>query len=295
MSSKISRWIGLVGIGATIALFQPKIAAKSLVTIADPAKAITEPNSVATNGRSDSLSERLRQRDESGVKNGFNRGISIDRLATVASDMEVELGQKVAATPRNRALKADDYLASATQKYERGDIQGALADLNQAIALNPKFAEAYYNRGLLKVQNLNDVQGALADYDRAIALTPKSALAYNNRGHLKYHKLNDVQGALDDLSKAIEVNSNFAGGYYIRGDLFYSTGNRSAAIVDFRKVAEIERSSAVGLIAQGVIQTQQGAHSQAIDLFNQAAKISPETGDIYKYSTSGSYEVQPNL
>ena len=48
-------------------------------------------------------------------------------------------------------------------------------------------------------------------------------------------------------------------------------------------MAEIERSSAVGLIAQGVIQTQQGAHSQAIDLFNQAAKISPETGDIYKY------------
>ena len=211
MSSKISRWIGLVGIGATIALFQPKIAAKSLVTIADPAKAITEPNSVATNGRSDSLSERLRQRDESGVKNGFNRGISIDRLATVASDMEVELGQKVAATPRNRALKADDYLASATQKYERGDIQGALADLNQAIALNPKFAEAYYNRGLLKDEHLNDLRGAMADYNQAIALTPNDADVYINRGLLKAQKLNHVRGAMADYDRAIALNPKYSG------------------------------------------------------------------------------------
>jgi hypothetical protein len=48
-------------------------------------------------------------------------------------------------------------------------------------------------------------------------------------------------------------------------------------------VVEIDRSGYVWLITQGVIQTQQGAYSQPIDLFNQAAKISPESGDIYKY------------
>ena len=89
------------------------------------------------------------------------------------------------------------------------------------------------------------------------------------------------------MNQAIALDPSFAVGYYNRGDLFYSTGNRSAAIADFRKVAEIDRSGDLGLIAQGVIQTQQGAYPQAIDLFNKAAKISPEMGDIYKYRGEG--------
>jgi Trypsin-like peptidase domain/TPR repeat/Tetratricopeptide repeat len=201
---------------------------------------------VAIHGRGD--------RDDSGAKTGFNLGIPINRFATVASNMGVQLDGQVAPIPQNTALKADDYFASAVQKYGKGDIQGTLADYNQAISLDPKSADAYINRGVLK-DKLNDVRGALADCNQAISLDPKSALAYINRGLLKSQRLNDVRGALADLSKAIEVNPNVAYGYYNRGDSFYSTGNRSAAIADFRKVAEIDRIGHQGLIAQGVIQT----------------------------------------
>jgi S1-C subfamily serine protease len=53
MSSKISLWTGLIGIGATIALVQPNVAsAKSSVEIAKTAKAITvliaEPDGVGS-------------------------------------------------------------------------------------------------------------------------------------------------------------------------------------------------------------------------------------------------------
>ncbi len=53
MLSKISQWTGIIGIGATIALVQPKIAsAKSSVEIGETAKAITvlitEPDSIGS-------------------------------------------------------------------------------------------------------------------------------------------------------------------------------------------------------------------------------------------------------
>jgi tetratricopeptide (TPR) repeat protein len=47
-------------------------------------------------------------------------------------------------------------------------------------------------------------QGAIADYDRAIKINPNDAIAYSNRGVVK-SALGDKQGAIADLGKAAEL------------------------------------------------------------------------------------------
>lgn len=89
-------------------------------------------------------------RDDDGRKNGFNLGIPIERFGTVASRMGVKLNGRLLAILRDMATKADDYFASASQKDVKGDYQGAVADYNRAIQIDPNYAFAYYNRGLLK-------------------------------------------------------------------------------------------------------------------------------------------------
>jgi tetratricopeptide (TPR) repeat protein len=49
------------------------------------------------------------------------------------------------------------------------DLDGAIADYDQAIKLNPKFGLAYKNRGKAK-QEKGDLDGAIADFNRAIKL-----------------------------------------------------------------------------------------------------------------------------
>jgi Flp pilus assembly protein TadD len=54
-------------------------------------------------------------------------------------------------------------------KWDSGDNPGAIADLNEAIRLQPDYAEAYYGRGKIR-SKLGDKQGAILDYREAVRL-----------------------------------------------------------------------------------------------------------------------------
>ncbi|MEI7933428.1 MAG: tetratricopeptide repeat protein, partial [Chlorobiaceae bacterium] len=73
---------------------------------------------------------------------------------------------------------AKSYYSSAEEKFGSGDYQGAIADDNKAIELDPSYAEAYTGRAAAKFR-MGDKPGAIADYTRAIELDPKSAEALN--------------------------------------------------------------------------------------------------------------------
>ena len=50
------------------------------------------------------------------------------------------------------AQTAEEYNDMGTSKGEKGDYKGALKDFNKAIELDPKLSDAYFNRGLAKIQ-----------------------------------------------------------------------------------------------------------------------------------------------
>ena len=74
------------------------------------------------------------------------------------------------------------YLESRRcQMGELKEFQGAIADYDKLIKINPRNSNAYSNRGLAK-SNLQDYQGAIADYDKAIEINSQNTVSYLNRG-----------------------------------------------------------------------------------------------------------------
>jgi tetratricopeptide (TPR) repeat protein len=130
----------------------------------------------------------------------------------------------------NQALRVadpnDSYNISAAYNdrglswYHKGEYDKAIADYNQALAVNPNYAIAYNNRGNTW-EKKGEYDKAIADYNQALVINPKDAIAYNNRGNT-WEKKGEYDKAIADYNQALAVNPNYANAYENLGWL-YST------------------------------------------------------------------------
>lgn len=101
-------------------------------------------------------------------------------------------------------VTAQDWLYMGDYDFESGNCLQAINDLNMAIGINPKYAEAYNNRGYVKTR-LKRYAEALPDFDKAIELRPDYPHALMNRGDLYnyYLAVKDKTKAMMDYDKVM--------------------------------------------------------------------------------------------
>jgi tetratricopeptide (TPR) repeat protein len=109
------------------------------------------------------------------------------------------------------------------------DTRASLADLDEAIQLNPSNADAYYGRGLAYSAS-QQYESAIADFTRAIELAPR-ARTYDSRG--KVHlKAGNFAAALRDFSRSIELDPEFAKAWRHRAEIRAAMGDYASARQD---------------------------------------------------------------
>jgi tetratricopeptide (TPR) repeat protein len=111
----------------------------------------------------------------------------------------------------------------------------------------PPDAVVLYNSANLKY-NRSDFKGALSDFDSAILIQPGYAKAYNNRGILKASAFKDYAGAIKDFDKAIEINPGYGDAYLGRGTVYFLARNLDAACKDWGTARSLGNTQAARLI-----------------------------------------------
>jgi Flp pilus assembly protein TadD len=109
---------------------------------------------------------------------------------------------------------AEAYYQRGNALRNAGRMEAAVANYSQAIEILPSFAHAYCNRGVAE-QSLGLGAAALSSYDHAIALDPKDAMAHYNRA-LLMQELSRWGEALASYDRAIEIAPQFADAQYNR-------------------------------------------------------------------------------
>ncbi len=100
------------------------------------------------------------------------------------------------------------YYCLAGYSYVQGQLDSALAQINQAIAVEPDYAYDLHLRSII-YGSMGRTRESLQDADQALLLCPGCAEFYNDRG-VTYGNLGRYEEAAADFRKTIELDPSRA-------------------------------------------------------------------------------------
>jgi tetratricopeptide (TPR) repeat protein len=118
------------------------------------------------------------------------------------------------------------------EQAQRSD-QSLIEDKNPAVAFN--------NRGADRLAQ-DDLDGAIADFDEAIRRDGRFAIAFNNRGLARQRK-QDLVGSISDLDEAIRLNPGYAPAFFNRGRTHREANDLNAAVRDIEEAQRLAPSA----------------------------------------------------
>lgn len=135
---------------------------------------------------------------------------------------------------------AEEYSQRAMVRFEKGDLDGAIADFSKVIEMNGQKQEfCYYFRGIAQYRK-GEIDLAIADLSKAISIKGNPRF-YDDRGNLLAKK-GDLKGAIADFDKAVEIEPQYAKAYGDRGIVRLMLGENTQAELDFKKCFELDNT-----------------------------------------------------
>jgi tetratricopeptide (TPR) repeat protein len=144
---------------------------------------------------------------------------------------------------------------------QQGNLEQALAALDRAIELNPRFYLSYVLRSIVRFQ-AEDLAGARADQEKAVSLGPKEALVFPE------YFLTTLKGLLDwsleYYAWVVRRMPNSPHPFHGRGDALRANGIWEDAIRDYSQAIRLTPRQAELYLSRGK------AHLEAGDLMRAA-------------------------
>jgi len=219
--------------------------------------------------------------------------VTLGVSAYAAADWDNAINQLTVALSVAKPNKA--ALDPATIYFYRGNAYGkkkeydrAIADFNQALLLNPKYAKAFNNRGLVYSYK-NEYDRAIADFNQALQLNPKNAEFFSNRG-IAYNNKKEYDRAIADSNQALQLNPKDADAFNNRGTAYGKKKEYDRAIADFNQALQLHPKDAEIFSNRGIAYYYKKEYDRAIADYNQALKLNPKYADAFTNRANAYYD-----
>jgi tetratricopeptide (TPR) repeat protein/TolB-like protein len=241
--------------------------------------------------------------------------------AAVAQALEVRLSAADRATLARQPTASLEALeaywrgrAFLDRRDVKGNLDAALAAFNDALALDPRFADAHAARGeafwarynetndpqfvqlaiaagtdalrfdpdrpqvryllALTLEGSGRLDEAVEELQRALALQPQYDDARSRLGAVLARQ-GKIDEAVAEFQKAIDLRPRFWGHYSAMGTSLFQAGRYQEAAAAFTRVIELQPDSAFGYQQLGVVYHSLGDTNRALENYRKAIAITP--------------------
>ncbi|MDX2303233.1 MAG: tetratricopeptide repeat protein [Microscillaceae bacterium] len=190
------------------------------------------------------------------------------------------------------AQTAEEFLKLARERFETKEFFRALDYLDESLKLNPKYAEAYFLKGLAEF-NLQNTVGAIENFNSAIRLNPEYLEAYFNRGLLKAG-LQKYEEAIPDFDKVLAKKA-IPVVFEQRGLAHFQLQKSDLAEQDFQNALKLDPKLNKSFYFLGLIDFNRAEYEQALNLLGKAITLKADYEDAYSLRVQIYLQIQDSL
>lgn len=115
----------------------------------------------------------------------------------------------------------------------------AIEYYNNALRLNPKSTDVYYNIGKF-FQDIGDTKMAVETYKKLLTIDPKEKNAIYNLGAIEFERNKKPAEAIKYFSDAIVIDPAYAEAYFARGVCYEELKDKKNAIADYQMALQLK-------------------------------------------------------
>jgi eukaryotic-like serine/threonine-protein kinase len=241
----------------------------------------------------DSAEKALRLLDSAAAIPGLpdSRALWLDRARYSALRGDAlradEARRRAEQTPATTAR--DHYLIAASMARQGGSegLRAAIAELDEALRLNPRHFWSLVQRGICRLER-GELVEASGDFGQCTGLWPEFAWGYFNRGCV-LDRAGDKAAATLDYTAALERDPNLVPAYVNRGLARLELKQDAPALADFDRAAALGALGAAVSAGRGVALERLGRHKEADAAFAEGLAQSGGLGPSARARLARSY------
>ncbi len=163
--------------------------------------------------------------------------------------------------------------------FRAGDVAGAIASYDRALALQSSYPETHYNRGVALARQRR-MPEAIVSYEAALRLDPRYPEVHNNLGNALAQS-GRAADALGHFESALGVRPDFAEAQNNLGNALLQLGRTTEAAGRFERALALKPNYAEASYNLGNARASAGAMAEALGHYDRALALRPDYAEAH--------------